>query len=91
MSIKKEKKQYTLLVSDSFGNTQENGTYEIAFRRWLVREIEEGRMSVKEAIERFNINPSNGAPLIHSWQKRYAPEIILSLPVMTEKERQKVE
>lgn len=91
MSVKKEKKQYTVLLSDSYGNTQENGTYEVAFRRWLVREIEESRMSVKEAIERFNINPSNGASLIHSWQKRYAPEIILSLPVMTEKERQKVE
>lgn len=91
MSIKKEKNQYTLLVSDSFGNTQEKGTYEVAFRRWLVREIEEGRMTVKEAIERFNINPSNGAALIYAWQKKYAPEIMLSLPVMTEKERQKVE
>jgi hypothetical protein len=91
MCSKKKKEQYTVLVSDSFGNTQEKGTYEVAFRRWLVREIEEGRMIVKEAIERFHINPSNGASLIHSWQKKYAPGIMLSLPVMTEKERQKVE
>jgi transposase len=91
MSNKKQKKQFTLLVSDSFGNTEEKGTYEVAFRRWLVREIEEERMSVKEAIARFNINPSNGASLIQTWQKKYAPEIMLSLPVMTEKERQKVE
>lgn len=91
MSRKKQEKKYTILVSDSFGNKQEKGTYEVAFRRWLVREIEEDRMSIKEAIERFNFNPSNGAPLIRAWQKKYAPEIVLSLPVMTEKERQKVE
>lgn len=91
MSSKKQKNQYTLLVSDSFGNTDEKGTYEVAFRRWLVREIEEDRMSVKEAISRFNINPLTGFQLIQKWQKKYAPEIMLSLPVMTEKERQKVE
>ena len=91
MCSKKKKGQYTVLVSDSFGNTQEKGTYEVSFRRWLVREIEEGRMSVKEAIDRFNFNPTNGAALIGGWQKKYAPEIVLSLPVMTQKERQKVE
>ncbi len=91
MSSKKAEKQYTILVSDSFGNEQENGTYEVAFRRWLVREIEEGRMSIREAIERFNFNPSNGDSLIRSWQKKYAPEIVLSLTAMTEKERHKLE
>lgn len=91
MRKKNSAQNYTILVSDSFGNTQEGGTYEVSFRRWLVREIEEGRMSVKEAIERFNFSPSNGASLIRTWQKKYASEIILSLPVMTEKERQKVE
>ena len=74
MSTKKEKKQYILLVSDSFGKTQENGTFEIAFRRWLVREIEEGRMSAKEAIERFNINPLNGASLIIRGKRNMPPK-----------------
>ncbi len=91
MSKQKEENKYTILVSDSFGNEQEKGTYEVAFRRWLVGEIEEERMTVSEAILRFNFNPQNGGELIRSWRKKYAPEMSLSLPVMTEKERQKTE
>ena len=54
MCKKKQQNEYTTLVSDGFGNEQEGGTYEVAFRRWLVRQIEEQRMTVSEAIERFN-------------------------------------
>jgi hypothetical protein len=90
MCIKKEQTSYTTLVSDSFGNEQEKGTYEVAFRRWLVRELEEDRMTVSEAIDRFNFNPANGRFLIREWRKKYAPEMVLSLPLMAEKERQKV-
>ena len=91
MCIKKQQETYTTLVSDSFGNEQEKGTYEVAFRRWLVRELEEERMTVSEAIERFNFNPASGRTLLSDWRKKYAPEMVLNLPVMTEKERQKVE
>lgn len=91
MCNKKEQQKHTTLVSDSFGNEHEKGTYEVAFRRWLVREIEEERMTVAEAIERFNFNPESGRTLIYHWRQKYAPEMVLSLPVMTEKERQKTE
>ena len=91
MKSKKVEKVYTTLVSDSFGNEQEGGTYEVAFRRWLVREIEEERMTTSEAVERFHFNPASGRYLIRDWRKKYAPEMVLSLPVMTEKERQKLE
>ena len=91
MSKQKERAKHTILVSDSFGNEQEGGTYEVAFRRWLVREIEEERMTLSEAIERFNFNPENGRTLIYHWRQKYASEMVLSLPVMTEKERQKTE
>jgi hypothetical protein len=84
-------KDYTILVSDSFGNTKEKGTYEVAFRRWLVRELDAGRLTLGDAIARFNFNPSNAASLIFAWRKKYASDIALTLPVMTEKERQKLE
>jgi hypothetical protein len=83
--------RHTLLVSDSYGNTSEKGTYEIAFRRWLVRELDAGRLTIGEAIERFHFNPCNADSLIRSWRKKYASDIALTLPVMTEKERQKLE
>src|SRR5438093_12749670 len=91
MEAKKRARKHTVLVSDSYGNEAEKGTYEVAFRRWLVRELDAGRMTVGDAIERFNFNPLSGDTLIRLWRKKYAPEISVSLPVMTEKERQKVE
>ena len=86
----KKVKQHTFLISDSFGNTEEKGTSEKAFRRWLLRELDAGRMTVWEAVERFNLNPVNGDALIRSWRRKYDSDLPLSLPVMTEKERAKL-
>ena len=91
MEAKKESTNYTILVSDSFGNEAEKGTFEVPFRRWLVRELDAGRLTVGDAVERFNFNPANARVLISQWCKKYAPDISVSLPLMTEKERQKIE
>ena len=90
--MRKEKlsADYTNLVSDSFDRTDEKCRYELPFRRWLVREIEDRRMSVGEAVERFNFHPKNGYDLIRNWRSKYAPEMVLSLPDMTESEKQKL-
>lgn len=91
MQKQKKPNDYTVLVSDSFGNGKEKGTFEIAFRRWLVRELDAGRITVGDAIERFSFNPGSGPDLIRSWRKKYASDIAVTLPAMTEKERQKLE
>ena len=65
-----------------------------AFRRWLVREILADRMSQKEALERFDFGYKNietSRSMLGSWLKRYSPSIPVTLPVMTEKEKQKLE
>jgi hypothetical protein len=62
-----------------------------AFRRWIVREIVSGRMSQKQAIDRFDFGVKDGFNLLRYWIKRYNPSIPVTLPVMTEKERQKIE
>ena len=90
MQKQKKPNDYTVLISDNFGNSKEKGTFEIAFRRWLVRELDAGRITVGDAIERFNFNPSSAHTLIRDWRKKYASDIEVTLPVMTEKERQKV-
>ena len=86
----KSDSNYTILVSDSFEQTEEKYNYEVPFRRWLVREIEEHRMTVGQAIERFNFNPQNGSSLIYTWRSKYGPEMVLSLADMTEAEKQKL-
>lgn len=82
--------KYTIKVSDSFEKLDENFDYEVAFRRWLVREIEEERITIPEAINRFNFNPNNGRQLISEWRKRYAPSMFVPLRSMTEKEKQEM-
>jgi transposase-like protein len=82
--------KYSTRVSDSFDKTDEKCSYEIAFRRWLVREIEEGRTSVSEAIKVYNFHPKNGFDLIRSWRQKYGPEMVLALEDMTAEEKQKL-
>ena len=65
---------------------EELSQYEVAFRRWLSRELAEGKMSVSEAAERFKM-PSAIISLIKT---RYAPEFVF-LEGMTEAEKHKLE
>lgn len=66
-------------------------TISLATKRWLVRELENGRMTMERAMEIVAPHSKNPYALIHYWRKKYAPEIALTLPIMTEKERQKIE
>jgi hypothetical protein len=69
----------------------EVGENKEAFRRWLVREIQAERMTIKEALDRFDFNSKRPYNLLRGWLDRYSSDILLTLPVMTEKERQKLE
>lgn len=60
--------------------------YETSFRRWLVQEIESGRMNWQEARSRFGL-PFRFDMIYKEWQKKYSEEIVLSLPLMTAEER----
>jgi hypothetical protein len=62
-----------------------------AFRRWLVREIVSGRMTQKEALDKFDFGVKKGYTLLFEWIRRYSPSIPVTLPLMSEKERQKLE
>lgn len=64
------------------------GKYEVSFRRWLVCEIESGRMSWQEARSRFNL-PHRFDVVYSLWQKRYSDQIILTLPLMKAEDRTK--
>ena len=90
MSESKKEKNYTTLVSASFEKTDERCSYEIPFRRWLVGEIENRRMTVAEAVTRFNFDPKSGPTLIRDWRRKYAPQMLLDLPDMTEQEKQEL-
>ena len=69
---------------------KEQKTISKAEKRWLIREIESGRMTLGEAKEHlpFSKDPES---LLRKWKKQYASDIPLTLPVMTEKEKQKLD
>jgi hypothetical protein len=90
MREEKEAEKYSTQVSDSFEQTDENCSYEIAFRRWLVREIEEQKISVSDAVKTFNFHPKNGFELIRSWRLKYGPSMVLALEDMTAEAKQKL-
>ncbi len=60
--------------------------YETSFRRWLVQEVESGRMSWQDARSRFQM-PHRFDVVYKEWQKKYSEEIIVSLPLMSAKDR----
>lgn len=65
-----------------------------AFRRWLVREIVSGRMRQTEAMKRFDFGYKNEhvtRTRLAEWIKTYSPSIPVTLPVMSEKEKLKLE
>ena len=61
-----------------------------AEKRWIVREISSGRMTIGEARERIELHSKDPRSLIYSWQKQYGSDIDFTLPVMTEKEKHKL-
>ena len=65
--------------------------FNVSEKRWIIRELESGRLSMSEASDLISLASKDPQALIYSWQKRYAPGIAVTLPVMTEKERQKLE
>ena len=90
MEEMKSGKSYTTQVSESFDKSSKEGVFEISFRRWLVRELEEGRMTTKEVIERFNFNPVSGFTLLRDWRRKYSPSMVLALSEMTEQEKAEI-
>ena len=60
--------------------------YEPAFRRWLGREIVEGRMGVNEAARKFNLPAAVASQIKH----HYEPKVVI-LTDMTDAEKHQLE
>jgi hypothetical protein len=60
--------------------------FPVPFKRWLAHEIESGKITAKDAIERFNIN--RDIKTVFNWVQQYGLGKELSLATMTPKEKQ---
>ena len=70
---------------------EEQKVFRKAEKRWIVRELQSGRMTMGEAKTHFADRSKNPESLIKNWLRDYQPEIDFTLPVMTEKEKQKLD
>jgi len=70
---------------------EEKKSFSNAEKRWLVREVESGRMTLGEAKEMVSNISKQPRVLINQWQSKFGGEIILTLPAMSEKEKAKLQ
>lgn len=70
---------------------EEQKTFSKVEKRWIVREIQSGRITLGAARELFADRSKNPQSLIKNWMKEYGSDIPLTLPVMTEKEKAKLD
>jgi len=61
--------------------------FETSFRRWLVSEIDSGKMTLEEARKKFNLPAHFSTLYKQSWQIRYSDELQVSLSHMSSKDR----
>lgn len=83
--MEKEEKEYQ--ISNFFNRIDEDCRFEIAFKRWLVYEIETKNITVVEALKTFNVSRK----MISYWREKFSAEIVLPLEDMTAEEKQKME
>ena len=75
---------HNLSVSEKFKKDLPEGDYEVAFRRWLVRELNDKKLTRTEAAAIFNLS---GHSILYDWTRKYSDAHELSLPVMTTEEK----
>lgn len=61
--------------------------YEISFRRWLISQLDSGKISAQEIRDRFKLDRHNYLAIIKRWQEHYSEELHVSLSHMSSKDR----
>lgn len=87
MSQLKQEKKFKYTIAEKLSENAELHQYEEGFRRWLGREIHSGRISGDQAIGELGITKN----VVKQIVSKYKPDLDVTLPVMTEAEKKKLE
>ena len=79
--------KYKHPIAPKLSAKQDLHQYEESFRRWLGREIHEGRYTTRRAMDELGFNADNLRHLL----KVYQPDVAVPLAVMTEAEKQELQ
>ena len=86
--MKKEKEVAVTNFMDGFQKEEINyKDYEVSFKRWLVGQVDSGKMSITEVRDRFQIDQEILKRSFKRWQELYSDELHLSLKTMSSKDR----
>jgi transposase len=83
----KKSRNFKFNVASQISDKTEFHQYEVSFRRWLAREIHEGRISVTDAKLQLGLSHMNVKKILQA----YEPLVGITLPVMTEAEKLEVQ
>jgi predicted transcriptional regulator len=83
----KHPKKFRYAIASKLTDCKDLHQYEDSFRRWLARELQAGRMTERRAMDELGIS----YPAIKYIEKTYVPQVNVTLPLMTEKEKQKLQ
>lgn len=83
MGIKKVTIGYIASISEQFKKDISERRYSLAFKRWLVREINEANLTRNEAVQYFQVTK----PSLNTWIHFYSDAHELPLLVMTAAEK----
>lgn len=87
MKSKKQEQKLSYRIAPKATENGELHKYEESFRRWLAQQLANGRMTLQQAALEFNLPHYFVRRLI----KKYADQLPLTLPVMTDEEKKKLE
>ena len=87
MKTNKQDRKFSQAIASKVSGKKELHQYEHSFRRWLSREIQSGRMTIAQAMEEFSLTYA----IVYWIVKNYPAEVNLTLPLMTEAEKIKLE
>ena|SRR5258705_333354 len=87
MKTKKQEQRVKYRIAPRVTDKEELHKYEESFKRWLAQQIVNKRITIQQAATDLNL-PSN---FVWRVAKTYSDQVEISLPVMTEAEKKKLE
>lgn len=87
MKTKKQEQKVKHRIAPAATKNPDLHKYEESFKRWLSAQIHSGRMTIQQAVNDFKV-PHH---FVWTLTKKYGDQLPLTLPVMTEEEKKKLE
>lgn len=70
-----------------FDEEPDYSRFDASFKRWVVSQLDGGRLSPLDIRDRFQLSRKNYTSVLKNWQEKYSDDLHVSLSFMSPKER----